>query len=109
MARGAVADLDNVLALGLQGKVFIEGRDAVDLCFTHLQFLRKDGKDLARQVVVDLLDLLQDGNDVHLLVAMLFQDLAHSAEIMFYSHVFVSFFIHFVEGAHPSKDAHLPN
>ena len=43
VARGAVADLDNVFALGLKGEILIKGRNAVNSRFCHTKLGCKMG------------------------------------------------------------------
>ena len=81
VARGAIADLDNVFTLGLKGEILIKGCNAVNSRFCHTKLGCKIGEDLLGEVSVMLLDILEYG-DYCLLAGFLGgEDLIHNAEI----------------------------
>ena len=59
---GAVADLDDVLALGFKGEVFVEGGDGVGFGFGDTDFLCHVAQKLGGQVAVFRLNVLHNGD-----------------------------------------------
>ena len=80
MARRAVAHLDDIPALGIQRKIFIEGGDAIDLRFAQMERLRDVGKRFLRKIAVLFLDVLHDGDDGRAVIIMPLQDLVETAD-----------------------------
>ena len=81
VARGAIADLDDVFALGLKGEILIKGCNAVNSRFCHTKLGCKIGEDLLGELSVMLLDILENG-DYRLLAAFVGgENLVHNAEI----------------------------
>ena len=68
-------DLDNVLSLSFQGKVFVEGRHAVHLGGADAQLFRDQGQRILAEILVLRLDLLHDGNEIRLIAPVGFDDL----------------------------------
>ena len=70
MASGTVANLDDVLTLGFQGEVLVEGGDTVDLGHTDPQLLGDQFKRFSIQILVFALDVLHDGDQAAALSAV---------------------------------------
>ena len=88
MAGGAVADLDDVLSLSLQGEVFIEGGHAVHLGHSDIQHLRNALQDLGAEIFVLRLDVLHDGNQMVALAVVGVDDLLHTLHRDSFGHSF---------------------
>ena len=77
MAGRAVAHLDDVLALGLQGEVLIEGSYAVDLGYPDVQLLGDALQDGRTEVFILRLNVLHYGDEVVDLTVIAVDDLLH--------------------------------
>ena len=91
MAGGAVAHLDDVLALGLQGEVLIEGGHTVYLGHPYPQLLRDALQHRGAEILVLRLDVLHDGDQVVQLTAVAINDLLHPLHGYSIGHGFLSF------------------
>ena len=64
MAGGAVANLDDVFPLWLEGKVLVKRSDAVKPRLAYVESFCHIGESLLRQIVVVLLYILKDSDGI---------------------------------------------
>ena len=88
MAGGTVTHPDDVLALGLQGKILIKCRYAVDLGRADAQAVGDEGHVLLAEVVEGRLRILQYGDQLAGLGAVGVDNLAHPGKSLVHAHVF---------------------
>ena len=81
VAGRAVANLDDVFALGLKGEVFIESGGAIKGGFANTSFLRKNGKSFAGNVALLFLDVLRKGDNGFRLAIMRVDNAVDHVEI----------------------------
>ena len=77
MAGGAVAHLDDILPLGLQGEVLVEGGYAVHLGHPDSQLLGDALQHCGTEILVLRLDVLHNGDEVVHLTVVAVDDLLH--------------------------------
>lgn len=84
MAGSAVADLYNILALFVHGKVFVKGRNAVQLGFAHADLCGNILQRILRQEFVLILHILHDRYGVCFIAVVLLQNAIDKTEIYLY-------------------------
>ena len=77
---GAVTHFNNVLALGLQGEVFVEGGHAVYLCHADIQLLGDQLQNLGAEILKLRLHVLHDGDQMVALAAVGVDNLLHTGQ-----------------------------
>ena len=82
MTGGTVTDTDDVFSLRLQGKVFIEGGNAVYLGDAQAKLLSNQTQHILAEILVLALDVLHDGNEVVRLIVVGRQNLLYTGQIL---------------------------
>ena len=86
MAGGSVTAADDVLALGLQGEVFVEGRNAIEPGLAYADGLCHVGEDFLGEVMIEFLNILQNGDGGTLVLGIFFQNLIDLCKIKCFFH-----------------------
>ena len=81
VARGAVAQFDDVFAFGLHRKMGVEGRDAVDPRRRNADAGGHIADHVLREIFVDRLNLLEDRNELGFRIIVFLQNLVHRGEV----------------------------
>ena len=86
MAGGAVTDLDDVLALGFKGKVLIESGNGIGFGLGDADLPGDVGEQFAGQLTVFRLNVLHDGNQCAVFLAITRDDLIGFAVVRLIKH-----------------------